>query len=74
MLSPNILDKCSPAYARGYRDGYYDAGSKADEYSPHSFGRTDYESGYESGRNDSFMSSRFAEMSADADAETYGRF
>jgi len=52
MLSPKMLERATPEYARGYMDGYYSNPSQASSYGEFSFGRTDYGSGYATGKND----------------------
>jgi hypothetical protein len=52
MLSPNVLNRASDAYRRGYMDGYYGHPSQTSAYGEFTFGRTDYGSGYDAGAND----------------------
>jgi len=52
VLSPNVLNRASDAYRRGYMDGYYNDLNMSAHYGEFSFGRTDYNSGYATGKND----------------------
>ena len=86
MLTAKQVKDNGIAFAIGYDAGF--AGDrKPNPYRLHSFSHTDYNAGYARGRDDHFEQMRythmieesydeafFAEQSADADAETYGRF
>jgi hypothetical protein len=51
MLTPQALERATPTYRRGYRDGY-NKKEKDATWSPGTFLHLDYNDGYDAGAND----------------------
>jgi hypothetical protein len=63
MLTPQALERCTPGYRRGYRDGYAD--NLDCPYPDGSWAAGDWSEGFEAGRNDRRWDERREKRNAD---------
>lgn len=66
MLSPNVLEKCTHSFRRGYKAGYF-GGSQVDDLGPSDpmdrpFANYDYEEGFKAGKNDRLWAEKRSSM------------